>query len=556
LQYRWIGEVSQAERERLREALRTSLSRLGQQFNAELTTAVTRVVADLGPSPGGAVEPVQLPPLIKSVSLVSAQGERAVFRRLDPVKGSFVEAEWPGEWGELRAYLEARIAGNSGPPFGREPATVGGGAANVIELPLLPWEPDMQRGPPLLGEPPQRLPMRRITGWCLSEVDVDYIRSTMIPSLVLQHLGENASSEYYAEVVAVEEPGRVVYQLDPAERVGRKPDAAVRLFEVRVEPRGRGPMGRGGRFDRPGAGDRRGLPDFDRGRWLLSVRHRSGSLETVVQRARMRNLAVTGGALALIVAAGAMLLRFTRRSQRLAGLQMQFVAGVSHELRTPLTVMRTAGHNLQGNVALDPSRVRRYGALIADQSEKLGAIVEQVLRFANVKAGRVIGMRQKVDPGAVIDAAIEGSRSAIAEAGCAVERDIAADLPAVLADAVTLQHALQNLIENAAKYGKSGGWVGIEAKPAAGGVEIRIRDRGPGIPAQEIAQVFDPFYRGKRPVDDQIHGTGLGLTLAKRIVEAHGGTITVVSEAERGTDVVVRLAANGVEEDGDKSPAD
>jgi len=87
--------------------------------------------------------------------------------------------------------------------------------------------------------------------------------------------------------------------------------------------------------------------DFNHGRWLLSVRHRTGSLEALVQQTRRRNLAVTGAILLLMLAASGALLQFSRRAQRLAELQMEFVAGVSHELRTPLSVIRTAAHNLR-----------------------------------------------------------------------------------------------------------------------------------------------------------------------------------------------------------------
>jgi signal transduction histidine kinase len=280
----------------------------------------------------------------------------------------------------------------------------------------------------------------------------------------------------------------------------------------------------------------------------LNVRHRAGSLEAVVQRNRLRNVAITAAILALLLAALAALVRYTRRAQNLAELQMQFVAGVSHELRTPLSVMRTAGHNLrQGRVANDPDRVQRYGELIEDESSKLTAIVEQVLRFANARAGRVIGAQEPVSIGAVIDDAIESGRRIIAGSKCVVNKNVPAGLPPVLGDRTSLKHAFQNLIDNAAKYGKMGDSIGITASsnggPAEAVVEVRIRDHGRGIPADEIGQIFDPFFRGKAAVQEQIRGTGLGLNLAKRIIEAHRGTISVTSEEGKGTEFLVRLPA-------------
>src|SRR5262249_46355631 len=130
----------------------------------------------------------------------------------------------------------------------------------------------------------------------------------------------------------------------------------------------------------------------------------------------------------------------------------------------------------------------------------------------------------------------------------AVEKHIEPNLPLVLADSLAMRHAIQNLVENALKYGTEGSnWIGLFATSVDGPdgrvVEIRVADHGPGIPYDEQKQIFDPFFRGRRAVRDQVHGTGLGLNLVKRIVEAHGGTIRVQSEPMQGTEFVVRIPA-------------
>jgi signal transduction histidine kinase len=278
------------------------------------------------------------------------------------------------------------------------------------------------------------------------------------------------------------------------------------------------------------------------GRWLLEARSRSGSLESVVEKARMRNLFVILALLALIVAAGAALVRYARRAQHLAEMEMEFVAGVSHELRTPLAVMRTAGFNLSKAATLDADKTRQYGALIRDEAEKLGRIVEQVLRFSNTRAGRVIGAVSPVPVERLVE-------EAAAESHTHPEQNLEPGLPPVLADETALRLALQNLLSNAAKYG--GDWVGVRARRSGEGVEIAIADRGPGIPADELPRIFDPFYRGRRAVSDQIHGTGLGLSLVKRIVEAHSGNISVTSVEGSGSEFVIHLPAA----DGSPNPA-
>jgi signal transduction histidine kinase len=128
----------------------------------------------------------------------------------------------------------------------------------------------------------------------------------------------------------------------------------------------------------------------------------------------------------------------------------------------------------------------------------------------------------------------------------------------VLGDARALRQVIENLVCSAAKYGSCHGssqgdrpqgnnWIGIFASKTTGNspaaVEIRVADRGPGIPAGEQAHIFDPFFRGARAVQDQIHGTGLGLSLVKKIVEAHGGSIRVKSEPMKGAEFIVQLPA-------------
>jgi signal transduction histidine kinase len=129
-----------------------------------------------------------------------------------------------------------------------------------------------------------------------------------------------------------------------------------------------------------------------------------------------------------------------------------------------------------------------------------------------------------------------------------VEKKIDPELPAILGDPVALRQVLENLVGNAAKHGSDGhGWIGVFASAAGGperpAVEIRVADRGAGIPQEERERIFDPFYRGRRAIAEQVHGTGLGLSLVRRIVEAHGGNIRVESDPGKGTEFIVRIPA-------------
>jgi len=276
------------------------------------------------------------------------------------------------------------------------------------------------------------------------------------------------------------------------------------------------------------------------------VHHHAGSLEAIVVQARRRNLALSAGLLLLILATIASLVRFSRRAQVVAELQMNFVAGVSHELRTPLTVIRTAAYNLRGNLANQPGQVARYGASIQRESEKLSALVEQVLRYGNVTAGRVLQERVPLAIEELIESSVQEARISLGHQELVVEKRIEPGLPRVLADEAAMKHALRNLLDNALKYGtQANNWIGIVASMPQNGerstVEIRIADRGPGIPPQELEHIFDSFFRGRRALQDQIHGTGLGLSLVRKIVEAHGGTVSVKSKQGEGVEFIVRI---------------
>jgi len=211
-------------------------------------------------------------------------------------------------------------------------------------------------------------------------------------------------------------------------------------------------------------------------------------------------------------------------------------------------VIRTAAFNLRGKLAARPDQVERYGALIQAESEKLTTLVEQVLDFASARAGHAIRAREPVAVETLIEEGLRSIGNALPGSNVVVEKNFEPDLPLIMADQVAMKHAVQNLVENAMKYGTEGSnWIGITASRVAGrdggAVEVRVADRGRGIPQDEQDHIFDAFFRGRRALEDQVHGTGLGLNLVKKIVEAHGGTIRVHSEPMKGAEFVFRIPA-------------
>lgn len=536
LQYRWNAEVSEALRDRLRASLEASLESLSRDFNAEISAACLAIA----PSRASDAASAETELSARYEQWKNTTSRRAMLRRIafaTPAEDGLqlqmlgmqhavlAAAPWPTEWTNVEDRLE-RIPG-------RRPA--GGGA--VFETPVFP--PDSGEGQ-FPGVPLSSRGLgRREIGWVLFEINVEYIRDSLLPEVLQRHLGSGGALNYQIEVVDRFNPSDVIYRSDPAQSdVASTADAAATLFEVAFQRHG----GRGGRGPQFRLSREEPASSSESGRWQMFVRHKAGSLEAVVAKTRRRNLAVTGGVLLLMLATVAALVRLTRRAQRLAELQMDFVAGISHELRTPLTVIHTAGYNLQGKMSANPAQVERYGKLIQQESGRLKDIVEQVLQFASAKAGRVIQRQEPIEIEDLIDQTIDASRAVVEAARCTVEKEVEVGLPAIHGDLRALRLALGNLVGNAAKYGSDRTrWIGIFASGAERAVEIRVADRGPGIPADEQKHIFDPFFRGRRAVEDQVHGTGLGLNLVKNIVEAHGGSVTVRNAAAGGTEFIVRI---------------
>ena len=533
LQYRWTGEVSLAARDRMRASLQDSLNRVSQDFNQEISAAARGLIPAGLPTDAGAVERGVLanldqwkrternPRMIGRVAVAAPAGGALSLRMLDVAKEAFAPATWPDDWKEVGDRMASRLEPGA-------PMPPNSGDALVFEFPVMPVSAP--------GFP------RHEVAWVIYELNAAYLRETVLPEILQRNLETGSGLDYQVEVVS--RSGDAIYRSDAtAGSIAATADAGVGLLDMRGprdmgagRGRGRGP-GRGG----PGPG-----PEF--GRWQLYARHKAGSLEAAVAQVQRRNLAVTGGVLLLLIATAGALVRYTRRAQALADLQMDFVAGVSHELRTPLTVIHTAAYNLRGRLAQNPAQVERYGELIQKESARLKELVEQVLRYGGAVTGNVIRQPEPVDVEAIIDDTLAAGKAEIESAHGNVEKTVEPALPMIMGDPLALKHALANLVSNAAKYGlREDRWIGISA--ARGGsaghpaVEIRVADHGPGIPPEEQQQIFDPFFRGQRAVQDQVHGTGLGLNLVKKIVEAHGGSIRVKSELEKGTEFIVRLPA-------------
>ena len=161
-------------------------------------------------------------------------------------------------------------------------------------------------------------------------------------------------------------------------------------------------------------------------------------------------------------------------------------------------------------------------------------MVEQILLFAAIREGHQRYSLRPIEVSEILDAAVSSTAGLVRTAGFQMEQEIEPNLPQILGDLSALSQCLQNLITNALKYGSDQRWIGIRARLAEHGlsgkeIQISVSDRGIGIAPGELPHIFEPFYRSPSVMAAQIHGTGLGLPLAKSIVEAMKGQVTVKS---------------------------
>ncbi len=245
-------------------------------------------------------------------------------------------------------------------------------------------------------------------------------------------------------------------------------------------------------------------------------------------------------AVAAVAAAGLLFAwRAIRAEARLAERKTEFVSAVSHELRTPLTSIRMYADMLKEGWVEDEQTARDYFGLISAESERLARLVNNVLDFSRIEKGQRSFEMRRGDPAPVVRDAAEVLLPYLRAKGFELHLDLPESLPPCTFDRDALTQILVNLIDNAVKYGALE--VRIEARGGAGGFELRVLDRGKGVPAPERETIFEPFRRGSNGAAGG--GSGLGLALVRRYAEAHRGTIAVGDREGGGAVFTLRLPA-------------
>lgn len=247
---------------------------------------------------------------------------------------------------------------------------------------------------------------------------------------------------------------------------------------------------------------------------------------------------ITGGA---VEGLAVMAIHDVTRLRALDRMRSQFISNISHELRTPLATIKLYATLMRRQ----PARWAEHLGHLEREVDQLVELVEDILEFSRIDAGRVVLSLEKVPLSRLTQAVVERYRVMAQEKGVALEHRPVRTGPVVEVDPERMREVIDNLVSNAVRYTPSGGRVVVstekkEAKDRAWAVTV-VADTGIGIPKEELPFIFDRFYRGERPRQMQIPGTGLGLAIVKEIVEMHGGWVTVESKVGEGTTFTVWL---------------
>ena len=276
----------------------------------------------------------------------------------------------------------------------------------------------------------------------------------------------------------------------------------------------------------------------------LAMRKGDLSIEQGVRRWRHWTLALIGF-IDIMLGAGLLLVYGNvRRELHLSRLKSDFVANVSHELKTPLALVRLFAETLELGRVPSEDKAHQYYRVINKESQRLTQLINNILDFSRIEAGRKEYRFAPTDVGRIVTEVIEAYRFQIEQQGFALEVAIADDLPEVNADKEAIAQALLNLVNNAIKYSRDEKYLRLQVRRDGDRVLISVTDRGIGVAKGEHKKIFEKFYRAENSLVHDTKGSGLGLALVQHIMQAHGGTVEVESAPGKGSTFTLVLPIN------------
>jgi signal transduction histidine kinase len=273
----------------------------------------------------------------------------------------------------------------------------------------------------------------------------------------------------------------------------------------------------------------------------LGIKFQGTSAEAIGQ-SWIRHSFLILGILSLLITGGLVLTKhIVSKEMALARLKSDFVSNVSHELRTPLALIRLYAETLELGRITTREKKQEYYRIIRKESERLTALINNILDFSRIEAGRKEYEFRETDIAELVRNTLDSYRYQIEQQGFAFEESIDSSLPKVYVDREAIARALVNLVNNALKYSSDEKFLGVKLFRENGALKLEVADHGIGITRREQSKIFEKFYRTGDPLVHNTKGSGLGLSLVRHITQAHGGEIAVESTPGKGSKFTLSL---------------
>ena len=273
----------------------------------------------------------------------------------------------------------------------------------------------------------------------------------------------------------------------------------------------------------------------------LQLRYRDRSIEEEVRRLAIAKTSLIGFIDLMLLAGLGLVWSNVRRELRLSRLKSDFVANVSHELKTPLALIRLYAETLELRRVPSDERKGEYYRVIGKESRRLTQLINNILDFSRIEAGRREYRMTPSDIGAVVRDVVESYRFAIEKLGFSLELSLGDELPPLELDPEAISQAVINLLNNAIKYSSEEKSIKVSVRRELDRVLLSVSDRGIGIPRSEHRRIFEKFYRVETSLVHTTKGSGLGLALVQHITEAHGGRVELTSAPGEGSTFTLSL---------------
>jgi len=281
----------------------------------------------------------------------------------------------------------------------------------------------------------------------------------------------------------------------------------------------------------------------------LAIKMRGTTLKAISDKFVRTAFLVLGGLSVLLVFGLGLTYRNVSKEIALARLKSDFVSNVSHELRTPLSLIRLYAETLEMGRLTSPQKYQEYYQIIRKESERLTSLINNILDFSRIEAGRKEYDFRETDLRELVCNTIDSYRYQIEQNGFTLEEKID-PVPPVRIDREAIARSLVNLVNNALKYSQDQKFIGVNLYRYNGSVKLEVIDHGIGIPAPEQGKIFEKFYRVGDPLVHNTKGSGLGLSLVRHIVHAHGGEVSVDSTPGQGSKFTIALPVKAAEAEG------